>query len=95
MQTKFEDWAHHDFRSLIYTEKESAGGLALFYSNGIRLGELEPLDDGFYNFWPSSDRQGCWSAQVLQAIAWKLWELNLPWQNQIERDFNDSDNPIS
>jgi hypothetical protein len=44
--------------------------------------------DGFYYYDPPPNG-GCYPAHILRTIADKLDEMNKPWQEQIERDFND------
>lgn len=47
--------------------------------------------DGYYYFWPS-DGGGYFSEFALRVIADHLKELNKPWENEIERYFNESEN---
>lgn len=56
-----------------------------YNANGVVLGDLMQKEDGFFDFWPT-DRDGCWAAYVLRAIADKLDELNKPWDDIISAD---------
>ena len=71
---------------LIRTTKTS-NGYNIYYENNKLLGQLEPLEDGYYYYWPNEDLQGCWDSHTLRAIADKLNELNEPWDRQINDYF--------
>ena len=60
----------------------------LYYENGVYLGEILAKEDGFYDFWPEL-RGGYWEAHVLRAIADLLDEKNKPWQESIDKYFEE------
>ena len=56
-----------------------------------KIGELGPLDDGFWAFWPEVSvwsNGGCVMEHVLRAIADKLDELNDPVRKHLDAEFN-------
>lgn len=50
--------------------------------NNPDMGKIEPLEDGYYYYWPVL-RPGCWSSSMMREIADKLDELNEPWDKQV------------
>lgn len=65
------------------------GGYRVLSKNGVFIGEIFPLEDGFYQFFPdlSHGRGGYWDAEVLRALANQLDSLNKDWQDQINEYF--------
>jgi hypothetical protein len=52
----------------------------LYSGDGVYLGEVFALEDGFKYFWPEAkSSHGAWSAHILRAIADLLDEMNAPW----------------
>ena len=66
-------------------------GSNLYYSNGVKLGEVVMDVDGFYYFWPEL-RGGHWDQSVLRQISDLLEEKNKPWQDKIDKDFGGDQN---
>ena len=63
-------------------------GTNLHYENGVLLGEVFALEDGFYHFWPlEKSWHGAWSAHALRAIADLLDAKNAPWEAEIAQHF--------
>lgn len=65
------------------------GGYQVYYENGVYLGDILTDVDGFYYYWPEL-RGGSWASIVMRLIADKLDELNQPWEEEIERYFNET-----
>lgn len=61
--------------------------IEVYYENGVDLGEIGMLEDGFYYYWPKL-RAGCWSSHVMREIADKIDELDKPYQEQIDKYFS-------
>lgn len=53
--------------------------------------ELIVLEDGFYYYWPES--VGAFSSHILREIADELDRLNAPWQEQIDKYFEENPEP--
>lgn len=47
--------------------------------------------DGFYKYWPITNRVGCLTAENLRAIADGLDKMNEPWQKQLDEYFDQLD----
>lgn len=62
-------------------------GFKVYYENGVYLGDILMKEDGFYDFWPDL-KGGCWPEHLLRTIADELHTLNIPWEQQIEKDFS-------
>lgn len=58
---------------IIYPEDTS-----LFYSNGVKLGDVLCDVDGEYKFFPVPERGGYWDALVMRQIADFVDALNVP-----------------
>lgn len=59
-------------------------GTKLYYENGVYMGEIFALEDGFKYFWPEAKEvHGAWGAGVLRAIADLLDEMNAPWEAEL------------
>lgn len=64
-------------------------GTKLYYENGVYMGEVFALEDGFKYFWPEAKEvHGAWSADALRAIADLLDEINAPWMAELAEDFS-------
>lgn len=61
-------------------------------SFGVHLGTFELDIDGYYYFWNKSENNGSWSSYSLRLIADKLDEINAPWKDKINEEFNQSNN---
>jgi NAD(P)H-nitrite reductase large subunit len=59
---------------------------SVFATNGVHVGEIIALEDGFYNFFPEM-RGGCWPSWALRELADVMDEMNEPWQKQIDEFF--------
>ena len=60
----------------------------VIYDNGVYIGDLLVEVDGFFVYYPIQNG-GAWESHVMRAIADKLDELNKPWQQQIDKHFNE------
>ncbi len=71
-------------------EKNTALKIDLFGYKGFYgkcfLGEFEPGDDGYFYYWPTLSRRGCFSQEVIKAIFDTLERLNKDWDDQVRRD---------
>jgi hypothetical protein len=57
----------------------------VFWSNGKHIGEIYPLDDGFFH-WDSGERNGVWSEYGLECISLLLKEMNKEWREFIDKN---------
>lgn len=69
----------------IYPLLNSSSYKVVSDSNNKTIGTFIQDVDGFYYFEAIST--GLWSDYALKAISDKLFELNKPWANQINKDF--------
>lgn len=67
---------------LISLKELSKSVYRVYYYNGVIIGEISPLEDGYYHYWPISI-QGCWSAEVMREIANTLDEMNKEWDAEL------------
>ena len=62
-------------------------GYEVYYStNGMFLGHLSAMDDGFYHYFPAMGRGGYWSQEWLAALVDEMENLNAPLREQLEKD---------
>lgn len=80
---------HLDFQQINLNQR-----YLVVHKNGVTLGDLCKLEDGFYYWWPDNTRTGCYESYVIREIADKLDELNKPWSNEIDEYFA-KDGPTS
>lgn len=71
---------------LIHAKPLTEGTWRIYYANGVLIGEAVLDVDGYYYFWPTSDRQGAWTAGVLHDVANFLDRINEAWDKQIRSD---------
>lgn len=64
----------------------------VIHENGVRCGDLFQKEDGYYDWWPPKSNGGCWPSYILRQIADKLDELNKPWDDEINKYFEE--NPV-
>lgn len=62
----------------------------MFWNDSIEIGRAIIEVDGFYYFLPNQNGGGLWQAYVLKAVAEKLDELNLEWDNKIKQYFEEN-----
>lgn len=56
------------------------------HQNGVRLGDLAQMEDGYYYWWPESTRSGCYEAYILHEIVEKLNDLNKEWDAVVKHE---------
>lgn len=67
---------------MIKLEKHQSGNYSVYTKTGQKyLGSFEPMEDGFYVYWPSDNLSGCYTAELLKSLASALDEINKSWQN--------------
>lgn len=60
-------------------------------SSGQQVGEIVMLEDGFYYFFPTKEfHGGYWPTWVLQVIIDKIKELDTPYEEEINKFFNEN-----
>ena len=70
-------------------KKYSLGCWQVTAPNGVPCGELICKEDWFYDWWPPMpSRGGFWSQTDLKQIADKLFELNAPYQAELDAYFS-------
>lgn len=70
---------------MIVLKKSNGVGYRAFTESGTPVGEVMPLDDGYYHWWPL-ERGGCLSQGFLTSMASKLAELNAPWDKVVKQE---------
>ena len=58
-----------------------------FAENGVKIGQILREVDGFFVFYPEQ-HGGFWPAHMLREVSNKLYELNEPWEKQINDYFD-------
>jgi len=71
---------------LIKLEK-TASGWAVYYHNGVMVGDIQMDVDGYYYYWPIM-KPGFWASHFMRAVADKLDELNAPYDKELEEYFS-------
>lgn len=67
---------------------KTKSGYEAHFNNGRLIGQFEPLEDGFYYFWPQFEGGGCLTPFILREIADELDKLNQPWNDEIDKYFS-------
>jgi hypothetical protein len=62
------------------------GGYQVRYPNGVYMGDISILDDGYYAWWPLGGREGYIDTWVLRELADTVDELNEEWDNIVQND---------
>lgn len=55
----------------------------LVYENGVLVGELIIMEDGYFQFWPNEELSGYQTSWQLRLIADIMDELNEPWDKEL------------
>ena len=63
-------------KQLLTIEPDDYAFSVSFSENDKYLGDFLASDDGYYNFWPNSNMQGYWAANVLRELADELDKIN-------------------
>lgn len=67
--------------------KPGPGKYYVFYKpNGVHVGEMIVMEDGYYVFWPNDLRKGYWNEAVLLGLSEVLADLNKEWDDRIRND---------
>lgn len=61
-------------------------GEKLYTDTGVYLGDVLPLEDGFFYWWPHRESGGCLSEGNLIEIAAHLRRMNAAWDMQVLTD---------
>jgi hypothetical protein len=54
------------------------------FENGAPMGDFLMSPDGYYDWWPESDRDGSLPSYVLRMLADELDKLNADWDKQVQ-----------
>lgn len=73
---------------MIRLESNGNGYIVRYKENGIKLGEILPKEDGYFDFWPDLNG-GYWPSYMLRTIADKIDELNKPWNDEVNKYFEE------
>jgi hypothetical protein len=65
--------------------QQSPSHYSVLADNRVHVGELLQGDDGYFDLWLDSTRQGALSQGFLQEVVAKLQELNRSWDEQVAR----------
>lgn len=60
----------------------------IFANNDVKIGEALMTEDGFFNFFPEQNN-GYWPPHLLRSIADELDKINKPWEDQINKYFEE------
>lgn len=71
------------FGAVTLGPKDSFGYTVTFTSNGVLLGHIEAVNDGYFVFYPYL-QSGYWDAAVLHSLAVCLNSLNQEWDTQVQ-----------
>jgi hypothetical protein len=75
-------------KTLIKLEKTECEGYCTYkayWENGKYLGDLEPMDDGYYAYWPA-DRGGAFTQELLHQLYLELDKLNSKWDSELKEN---------
>lgn len=73
----------------LYLIKENQGYYKVFSRcSDTHFADLLMKEDGFYDYWPTLGKKGCFPAYILRAMADALDDLNRDWESQIENDLS-------
>jgi len=71
-------------KEALVISKTDLGSYKVCYSNGVYLGDCLQKEDGFYDFWPDLNKEGChWPEHLLRDLADLLYSLNKEWENTL------------
>ena len=75
-----------DCRKAVFVDMKVPGVYDLHYENGVKLGEIVAVDDGYHVFFPERG-QAYMTAELSIAIGQTLLEMNKPWDKQVRGYF--------
>ena len=70
-----------------FAPAEKSGVTLVSASNGVEVGEIFMMEDGYYQFWPKV-MPGFWPAWCLHQIAEKVDSMNKEWDAKLREDLS-------
>ncbi len=73
------------------TEHDGYCTYKVYWDNGKYLGDFEPMDDGYYAYWPDKEgRGGAFTQHLLHQLYLELDKLNEGWDKKLEEGLKES-----
>lgn len=69
-------------------KEEYEGGYKVKHDNGVYLGDILAMEDGFYTFWPYDSLNGYYDESCLRSLTFILEKLNSEWHKTVMNDPN-------